>query len=290
MRALIQAFSNNVDVSFANKVDARERASEPRDKLMLRSTLSAAAVMVALTVAPASAQDNYASFSLGGSWLNESDNSGAFNSDFTTGAGTTIPAGTVLPAGTGLGWNTEFDAGLAAAAAVGRRYGAFRAEVELAYQSNDVDTHSGVTVGGGNIDAQDAGVLITGSPNIGVTVGELVADGQGSVDTTFLMANGYYDFTPVGPITPCVGAGLGIGCVNVDYSPSGVTIVDDDSTVFAYQLIAGASYDISERTALFAQYRYRATENVETDVSLFDANLDIENSASVLEAGVRFRF
>ncbi|MBY0568491.1 MAG: outer membrane beta-barrel protein [Hyphomonadaceae bacterium] len=257
---------------------------------MLRSTLGAAALMLALGASPAVAQDYYGSVSLGASWLDDSDNSGALTSDFTTGAGTTIPAGTVLPSGTGLGWTTEFDEGYALSAAIGRRFGPFRGELELAYQDNDVDTHNGVTVGGGNIDAEDAGVLITGSPNLGVTVGELVDDGQGSVDTTFLFANGYYDFTPVGPVTPYIGAGVGVGFVNVDYSPSGVTIVDDDATVFAYQLIGGASFDISERTALFAQYRYRATEDVETDVSLFDANLDIENRASIIEAGVRFRF
>lgn len=257
---------------------------------MLRSTLGAAAVAVALSVAPASAQDYYGAISIGGTWLQDSDNDGAFTSDFTTGEGTTIPAGTVLPAGTGLGWTTEFDEGYALSAALGRRYGAFRGEIELAYQSNDVDTHTNVGVGGGPIGAEDAGVLITGSPNIGVSVADLVADGRGSIDTTFLMANGYYDFTAVGPFTPYVGAGLGVGFVNVDYSPSDVTIVDDDATVFAYQLIAGGSFDISDRTALFAQYRYRATEDVETDVALFDANLDVENTASVIEAGLRFRF
>ena len=90
--------------------------------------------------------------------------------------------------------------------------------------------------------------------------------------------------------TPYVGAGLGVGFVNVDYAPSGVGIVNDDETVFAYQLVAGASYDLSDRTALFVQYRYRATEDVETKVDLFPASLDVENRASVIEAGLRFNF
>lgn len=257
---------------------------------MLRSSLSAAAMVLALSAAPAFAQDYYGSVSIGGVWLDDSDNSGAFNSDFTTGEGTTIPAGTVLPEGTSVEWTTEFDEGISASAAFGRSFGSFRGEVELAYQSNDVDTHTNVAVGGGAIGTEDAGVLITGSPNLGVSVADLVADGRGSVDTTFLMLNGYYDFNAIGPVTPYVGAGVGVGFVNVDYSPSGVTIVDDDGTHFAYQVIAGGSFDLSDRMALFAQYRYRATEDVETEIALFDANLDIENAASILEAGLRIRF
>ncbi len=257
---------------------------------MLRLSLSAAAIAIAFTATPALAQDYYGSVSVGAAWLDDTDNSGQFDSPFTTGAGTTIPSGTVLPAGTSVGWTTEFDEGYTVSAAIGRQFGAFRGELELAYQSNDIDTHNNVAVGGGIIDSEDAGVLITGSPNLGVTVGALVDDGEGSIDTTYLMANGYYDFTPLGPVRPYVGGGVGVGFVNVDYSPSGVQIVDDDATVFAYQLIAGASYDISDRTALFAQYRYRATDDVETDVSLFDATLDVENRSSIIEAGLRFRF
>lgn len=257
-----------------------------------RALLTSAAALAALAFlsTPAAAQDYYGSVSAGWAWLDDSDNSGEFTSDFTTGEGTTIPAGTVLPAGSSLGWTTEFDDGYAIAAAFGRRFGNWRGELELAYQSNDVDTHRDVQAAGIPLGAEDAGVLITGSPNLGVSVADLVADGRGSVETTFAMANVYYDFNAWSGFTPYVGAGVGAGFVDVDYSPSGVQIVDDDATVLAYQVMAGASYDVSDRMEVFAQYRYRATEDVETDVALFDADLDIENRASVLEAGVRFAF
>lgn len=253
--------------------------------------LQIAAVAVALTAAPAAAQDYYGSVSLGGVFLNDSDNSGSFSSDFLTGAGTTIPNNTPLPAGTAVGWTTEFDTGYTLSAALGRRFGnGLRGEVELAYQSNDVDTHNNVQAAAIPLDNEDVGVLISGAPLQGATVGEVVADGRGSVDTTFLMANLYYDFAQYGALTPYVGGGLGVGFVNVDYSPSGVGIVDDNDTVLAYQLVAGASYAFNDNTALFAQYRYRATEDVETDVDLFPASLDVENRASVIEAGLRFNF
>lgn len=250
-----------------------------------------AAIAAALTAAPAAAQDYYGSISLGGVMLNDSDNRGSFSSDFLTGTGTTIPNNTPLPAGTSVGWTTEFDTGYTLSAALGRRFdNGLRGEIELAYQSNDVDTHNNVQAAGIPLDNQDVGVLISGAPQQGATVGEIVANGRGSVETTFLMANVYYDFNQYGALTPYVGAGVGAGFVNVEYAPSGVGIVDDDDIVLAYQLVAGASYEINDRTALFAQYRYRATADVETNVDLFPATLDVENRASVIEAGLRFNF
>lgn len=257
----------------------------------LSPVLQIAAIVAALIATPAAAQEFYGSVSVGGVMLNDSDNSGSFSSDFLTGTGTTIGNNTPLPAGASVGWTTEFDTGYTLSAAIGRRFAnGLRGEVELAYQNNDVDTHNNVQAAGIPLDNEDVGVLISGAPPQGATVGAIVGDGRGSVETTFLMANLYYDFTQYGAFTPYVGAGLGVGFVNVDYAPSGVGIVNDDETVFAYQLVAGASYDLSDRTALFVQYRYRATEDVETKVDLFPASLDVENRASVIEAGLRFNF
>lgn len=260
---------------------------------MKRLSMSALAAAVAAIVcaSPASAQNAYVSVSGGVAFLQDSDNKGEFSSPFTTGAGTTIPAGVTLPAGSSLGWTTEFDSGYTVSAAAGWRFSPnLRAELELAYQTNDIKTHKGVEAAGIPLGAEDAGVLITGSPNLGVSVGDLVDDGKGGIDTTYLMANAFYDFNQMGKFRPYVGAGVGLGMVNVDYSPSSVEIVDDDKTVFAYQLIAGSDFAVSDRMALFAQYRYRATSDVDVDVSLFDASLDIENRSSALEVGLRYAF
>lgn len=263
---------------------------------MKRGILTVAGFLAALApLQTAQAFDDnelYVSLSGGVSFLQDSENSGAFVGDFVTGEGTTIPAGTVLPNGTGVGWTTEFDTGFTVAGAVGMRFlDAFRGEIEVAYQSNDVDTHSGVTAGGIGLDAEDAGVLITGSGNLGTSVGNLVADGQGSVDTLFVMANAYFDFGDDSWIAkPYIGAGLGFGIVEVDYSPSNTLIVDDTDTRFAYQVMAGLSAPILPNADLFGGYRYRATEDAETDVALFNAGLDIENASHIVEAGIRFRF
>ncbi len=252
--------------------------------------LSAALIASTAISGAAQAEEYYASLSGGVSLLGDSTNDGAFDGAFTTGEGTTIPAGTVLPDGTPVGWETDFDTGFSVAGALGKRYGAFRGEIEVAYQVNDVDSHAAVTAGGIALDGEDAGVLITGSPNLGVNVGDLVADGQGDVSNIFVMANVFYDFDTGGPLKPYLGAGIGVGFVDVNYSPSDVPIIQDDATAFAYQGVAGVAYEVSPSIDLTVAYRYRATTDVSVEADLFSADFDIENRASIVEAGLRFNF
>ena len=54
--------------------------------------------------------------------------------------------------------------------------------------------------------------------------------------------------------------------------------------------MAGVAYEVTPSTELFAGYRYRATTDVEVEATLFSADFDIENSASIIEAGLRFNF
>ncbi|MEM1021658.1 MAG: P44/Msp2 family outer membrane protein, partial [Pseudomonadota bacterium] len=116
------------------------------------------------------------------------------------------------------------------------------------------------------------------------------ADGQGDVSTVFVMANAYYDFRNSSDFTPYLGAGIGIGFVDVDYSPSATPIIQDNATAFAYQVMAGATYDVSASTGLFLGYRFRGTSDVSVEADLFSADFDIENTASIIEAGLRFAF
>lgn len=233
---------------------------------------------------------NYLAVSGAASLLMNSDNDGAFDGAFTTGEGTAIPAGVVLADGTEVGWTTEFDMGYAIGAAIGRRYGALRGELEFVWQSNGVDRHYDVAAGGIPLADEDAGVLITGSPNIGASVSDIVAAGQGDVRTIFVMANAIYDFRNSSPITPYVGAGAGVGFVDVNFVPSGVTIVDDNATEFAWQVMAGASWRMTDNGEIYAGYRYRATSDASVSADLFSADLEIENRASVIEGGLRWSF
>lgn len=258
--------------------------------MTMKHAMAAGVCAAALASSPAFAQDYYVAGSGGLSFLNNSQNEGAFDGAFTTGAGTVIPAGTVLPDGTEVGWETDFNSGYALAGAIGKDYGWLRGELEVAYQSNGVDSHAGVTAAGIALDGEDAGVLITGSPNLGVTVGDLVADGQGDVKTLFVMANVFYDLDLGGRFKPYIGGGAGVGFADVDYAPSGVPIIQDKSTAFAYQAMAGVAYAVAPSVDLTVGYRYRATTDLGVEADLFSADFDVENRASIVEAGLRFTF
>lgn len=237
----------------------------------------------------AAAQEYYVGGSIGISQQNDSDNSGVTGA-FTTGNlgdGSTLD----VASGTPYGWNTEFDNGTAFSAEFGARYGSgFRGGVEFVYSQADVDTHTGVTLGGGSIDAVDA-AAIAGSPTaLGATVAAVVADGQGDITNTGLFANGYYDFNQAGAFQPYLGAGIGFVSVDVNYQPSGITVIDDSETKFGYQIKAGATWQLEGQWELFGEYAYRATEDVELDNQLFPGTLEIENTQNVFSIGARYKF
>lgn len=255
-------------------------------RLLVGSTLAAAGMLIA---SPANAEGWYVGGSVGINAQNDSDNSGTTDA-FTTG---NLGDGTTLDVadGTPYGWSTEFEQGLAVSGEIGRRYGnGLRVGVELAYSDADVDTHTDVTLGGGPIGTLDA-ASVAGSPDpLGVTVADVVADGQGDITSTALFVNGYYDFGAGGAFQPYIGAGLGFADVNVTYNPSGIGIIDDSETKLAYQLKAGATYLVSDTWEVFGEYAYRATEDIEVNNDLFPGTLDIENKQNIFAVGARYRF
>ncbi len=251
------------------------------------------ALMTALIAAPAVAQSEtksgpYIGVSGGIALPGDSSNSGEFDADVAATADFDA-----IPAGTELGWETENDNGFALSGQFGYAFeNGFRVELEGAYSEYDADTHTGLTVGGADIDGADVAVLTRGAADAAnPTVGAVIADGQGGVKNFGLFGNVFYDIETGSAIKPYVGAGLGYQWTEVNYSPSGVDVGDDDDGVFAYQLMAGASAQISERAELFGQYTYRANaEDADIPLNLLPATLGVESDQSIVSAGIRFRF
>jgi opacity protein-like surface antigen len=248
---------------------------------------TAAGIMIAGTAA---AQDGwYVGGSIGINSQSDSDNSGSTGA-FTTG---NLGDGSTLDVadGTDYGWKTEFDNGLAVSGEIGMRMGnGWRFAGELAYTSADVDTHTGVTLGGGSIDGVDAAAIAGSADPLGATVAEIVADGRGDITNLALFGNVYYDFNTGSSFQPYVGAGLGFADIDVTYNPSGVGVIDDGETKLAYQLKAGATWVATETFEVFGEYAYRATEDIEVTNDLFPGTLDIENQQNIFSVGVRYRF
>ena len=255
--------------------------------------LGGTAALLTLAAATAvEAQENqyYIAGSIGGSFLEDSDNSGSLRDGLdVTGTGSALD-GTTFTGGSGLGWTTEYDEDLTYSLAGGLRKGPYRFEAELAYTQSDADSYRRVRVGGNDLTSVDAAIFDEGQTTpVGTTVGELNADGD--LSTTYLFANAYRDFDIENlPVTPYIGAGIGVGFVEVDYNLGGESLVDDDDTLFAYQVMAGASYDVNEQVALFGEAGYRGTTDVEIDTDLVPGSIDIENRGAIAEIGLRYSF
>jgi opacity protein-like surface antigen len=260
-------------------------------KSTIRLIAAGAAAVVAIpsaAFAQETRQGPYVGVSAGLVLPEDSANAGQFD--------TAVPATPDFPtiaADTPLGWDTEFDNGFAIGGQVGYRFdNGFRLELDGTFNRYGVARHTGLTVGDANIDDVDVAVLTRGAPSAAnPTVGEVLAQDDGEVTNYGLFGNVFYDINTGGGFSPYVGAGIGFQWVDVEYRPSDVDVADDTDSGLAYQLMAGASFDVSERAQLFGQYTYRSlTDDAEVPVNLLPATLGVESSQSIISAGLRVTF
>lgn len=118
--------------------------------------------------------------------------------------------------------------------------------------------------------------------------------GDGDLEVLAFMFNGYYDFENSTSFTPFIGTGMGIAQLNMDArDPSLIQNTESDS-VFAYQFTAGGAYDLSERFAFLASYRYFATTEGEFQTRVpsvgFSGKADQGYADHQLRFGLRYRF
>lgn len=138
----------------------------------------------------------------------------------------------------------EIETGLSLGLRLGYDFGMLRLEGEYTYASGDIDS------------------LETSTADVNVN-SDFTSNG--------LMLNGLVDFD-LDTITLSVG--LGLGATNVEYGKmesNGITAVGAvDETVFAYQGILRASYNVSARSAIGLSYRYIVTEEVNSSARVDD--------------------
>ena len=162
--------------------------------------------------------------------------------------------------------DTEFEDDWNYSAAYGWKRDGYRYEVELVVGEDDVDSHT----------------LNGGAPQDGAT---------GGINLASVMLNGYYDFSTASAFTPYVGGGLGVAMIEAEgFGVAAIPdVLDDDDTVIAYQAMVGIGYDLSDRTNLFAEYRYFGTESadVTTSVSTGSVATDLDFSSNQFRFGVR---
>jgi len=122
------------------------------------------------------------------------------------------------------------------------------------------------------------------------TEGELLyseADGKdgqtGRMKTLAGLLNAYYDFTTATKFRPFVGAGLGVGQVQLDGG-----LHHGDSTGFAYQLTAGVAYPIDDRWSAQVAYRYFGVNDVKIGPDASPLHGDYHDQAVTL--GLAYAF
>jgi len=134
-------------------------------------------------------------------------------------------------------------------AVFGYDFGAFRLEAEGTYKSNEYDE---ITV--------QNGALIPGVP-----LGTVVPS-EDKINILAGMVNGLVEFGDDDGFQVFGGGGVGIARVDGNISLPGLgTLVEDSASDFAYQLIAGARYGVSENVDIGIKYRYFVADGFDID-------------------------
>ena len=123
---------------------------------------------------------------------------------------------------------------------------------------------------------------------------------DGDVSAFTLMANLYYDIDADSGWKPYVGGGVGLSRLSISSRSraTGVTLADDEDTVFAYKVGAGIGYDIDvndetsgERPVTVSlDYRYFGTEDPTFRGSVTGTKFDTEQEGHYIGASLKVWF
>ncbi len=143
-----------------------------------------------------------------------------------------------IPLTTEIGYDND---SYSAIVALGKRFHPnLRGEIEVGYNKADMDT-----LGGANV--------------------------EGEMRTWTGLLNAYVDIMPQHVFSPYLSAGLGVAqhSLSVDAGGPGGFASNEDTT-FAWQVGAGATYDLNEDFSLQGGYRYIDTSEMHMQLSYID--------------------
>lgn len=236
------------------------------------------------------AQDFYISGIAGINDPQNSNSSGTFVNNFVSGQVTGFTSPVTFATGSRFSWETDFADGETYSLAAGYKYKSYRVELALQRATNSVTSQSDVVFGSTNLTFIDAGVLTTGNVgDIGVDTGLFLSQG-GSMETTTVMLNAYYDFDFGGDLNPYVGVGIGNAEESVLFRAAGGNLTRDKDNGFAWQLIGGLEYQALPNVSLFGQYRYFQAEDPELGLKMIPGSVNVENQFQAFEVGLKFSF
>lgn len=163
----------------------------------------------------------------------------------------------------------DFDTGFVIGGAIGYKFDTYsfgrpRFEIEVNYRENDED---------------------------GGSSGGVRRSFSGDVTSIGVLANFLLDLGPVlgTRFNPYIGGGIGFANVYSDIRYAGGSLNDDD-TVFAYQLIAGVDMPVTERVTFFVDGRYYGTDDPGFRHSPAGGNLEGDYEGYSINTGIRVNF
>jgi opacity protein-like surface antigen len=166
--------------------------------------------------------------------------------------GTTFPDDTAIGSVDGVdisGSNEiELDDAFYGGVAAGRYFSVFRAELEYAYRGNDFEDFT-----------------LDGDPTATI---------DGDLEVHSLMINGFYDWQVTEPFQLYAGAGLGIAYVSASGTLDtglGDLTFDDETLVFAYQVMVGAAVQVQSNVVVVGGYRGFSYNDPDIEGSDLDA-------------------
>ena len=166
-----------------------------------------------------------------------------------------------------FGGGGDLEGGIMGALGAGYRFDSgLNVEAELSYRDNDIE------------------------PSIGVRPGA-------EARALALLANAIYEFNADGRLRPFIGAGVGLAQIEAStynnfVAPADRVGFDDETTAFAYQLMAGLAVPLGRNLTLDLAFRHFAAPDLKFDGRGSAGvprsfSLDYEHQA--LTTGVRFR-
>ena len=130
--------------------------------------------------------------------------------------------------------------------------------------------------------------------------GDLSGSLKGKLGVETLFLNGYYDIHNSSSITPYVGLGLGLAKLSyeaaLDIKAGGSSLywerLSGTKTKFAWNIGAGAAWQLSDLLSLDLGYRYAdfGKFTVESGPGFYLDNFDVKSSAHEVLLGLRFSF
>lgn len=112
----------------------------------------------------------------------------------------------------------------------------------------------------------------------------LIYEDPGDIVSYMLDASVYWDFATSGPVRPYVGAGIGLGMIDVNDR-----VISESAFGWKWQATAGVDIPVASNSSLFVEGRYEVlTREIGDGLGFTGASDDFESETVGIYAGMRF--